>query len=227
MGDVGKMILEPGAELVEYQRLQLPRVDQLKHDFWNPGLYELSATVKIGNRRFASGNYPVSLNDRGDIEWTAIRNLLQVADRDAQEVSQERAQLGTFGLARVPASASSPVALTELEQKLSPGSLRHVVQLTRLVQGVDDSLDTEQRVQARGKLERFLSNLPVVEREWLVDAYVNYALISLKLPMVEMAEHFMPWIPDTVGGLSGRRGSRLEELRVIRMQIRASSRPKQ
>jgi hypothetical protein len=204
-GEVGESPLKAGRTRLIYDCLRLPRCDQLDHDFWKPAGYELTASIRVGTRWFHSGAHPIALQGRSQEELAAIKEFYDGGifkhRRPPADWGIHGPSLGWFGLGTFPTHVNTTEKLTEFEAKLSPGTLRNVVHLTRLAQAVYDAKATAEKREATTELFAWLDSMPDVEREWLALKLVSWSLQNKGLGefSFEFTDQVIPRLPDQCG----------------------------
>ena len=188
--------------IVDYEVLQMPPIEMHDHSFWNEIIGKRSSvTATVGNppsdptvfvhppevfvhkdRNFQSSRFHIRLAKRSDMETEFIEDLYgEMAERvrsrhlghpELLEEDDFRPTPRAFGLDDFLPYKDLIQQLLDYEEKLSPGSLRDIVHLTRLMRAVYDSVEDEadhaEQIAAVDEVLHYLDTLPQIERENLL-----------------------------------------------------------
>lgn len=214
IGSNSKVRLKPSEEYEVWDRLRLPRVAHLEKPFWNTEAMEyVVATVRITNElQVLSNPAYITLSKRPQKEIDLLLKTYNTKDTPEDQLSTYRATLNVFGLGGFPQSASKPSILARLDETLSPGTLKNVVRVTRLVQSFDDAENAEDRTQLLHDLTKWVDALPEIERHWLSKQIYDLGTNDRKAHLLDLAESFNDRIPDKMGSRSGLRQQRADEI---------------
>lgn len=172
VGGVSLAPLAPGDHrVVAYETIEMPPISDIRHDFWSgivrePGLWLLLTMSHPKIEAFRSTKVLRKIQPRTPEEIEAVVHLFDDGP-PANEDDWATPQPSHFGLASYPAHMATREKLVELESKLSEGTLRDILHLTRLMQDVYDEPDEGKQIEAVDKVLHFLDTLPEIEREIL------------------------------------------------------------
>jgi len=226
-GSGGMQPLRPReSRVVVWDALQVPPVRHIRRDFWS----ELSQMDRKPFLRAVMCEKPMrkldalvqgpELKPRADDEVERLLNAYG-------ETSPERMVFGTrpvpadFGLWSFPSHVATPEKLAALEVKLSEGTLRHIVRMTRLMQLIaitedEDAVHSKNDVERRARCKELLALLDSchdLEREWLGQKVLEWFYARTIQPdLIEQAlvEAVIKRLPETLvdevrGHISGRK----------------------
>lgn len=189
--------------IVDYRALGFPPTDESEHDFWEnvsaAGEVPLSARFRIGQRaRGTLGEVDEALYNnsrarvrlqvttRQEAESGFLKSLFaEVSRRDNPKniYTLDRQKWGrpdgypgpnSFGVNIGVYNGEDLIQrLLDFEDKLSPGTLRDVVHVTRLRRALYDETDGGTKTKTVEELVRFVDSLPQIERENMVKALLD------------------------------------------------------
>lgn len=182
-GDPGPMEMDPDEEwIVNYEILQTPPLKMHDHDFWK-NLPHGSATIEV---QVSPGGLPpdkvlhgsasqnLEFRKRGDDEDKFLRELFGEMQRRFKDPRDESPRedrnlpyLGAFGVSKFVRYTDLVKRLMDYEEKLSPGPLRDVVHLTRLLRVMYDAPTDAAKRKAGEDVVTLLESFPEIQREIL------------------------------------------------------------
>ena len=169
--------------IVDYPLLSLPEPKHFDHDFWEDildGSCQFTVTLQGNLRRKISleGTGELYLRRRPDPEMTFLRELFResefLRDEARENIDLHRPHPSDFGLRIVDEDLIK--RLIAFEDQLSPGTLRDIVKLTRLMRVLYSSKDAQTRNATISELLQWLDTLPTIQREALaimLDRYIR------------------------------------------------------
>lgn len=186
--------MQPGEEwIVRHDVLPFPPITIFNHDFWKDVLRAGTADVKA---RVASefvkrehwslvrAELPLRVDVRSEAETSFLESLYDEMRRrkeepfatdDASRPRERRCpSLHGFGLRDFTTYEDLTQRLFEYEENLSPGPLRDIVHVTRLMRAVYDETDQAKKVQAVYAVMRFVDTLPQIEQENLLMRIIDW-----------------------------------------------------
>lgn len=165
--------MKPGeSRIVDYPLLGLPEPKHFDHDFWlravdHPGRVGVTLRLDWGAKRLLKSAGELRLCERPEREMEFLRKLFRESEveRDAGGGNHVlyRPHPSYFGVNIVHEHLIE--RLIAFEAQLSPGTLRDIVKLTRLVRVLYSPKDPETRDATIAELLKWLDTLPAIERE--------------------------------------------------------------
>lgn len=194
LGGVEGQPMEPGEEwIVHYEILQIPPIKIFDHDFWNDVPKNSGAIVaacvgsELVKAEFMShdrASTSLRVFERPEPEAALLKSLYDEMRRrkeehfapdDASRPRERRCpSLHGFGLRDFTKYEDLTQRLFEYEENLSPGPLRDIVHMTRLMRAVYDETDQAKKVQAVYAVMRFVDTLPQIEQENLLMRIIDW-----------------------------------------------------
>jgi hypothetical protein len=198
-----EILLEPGqTRVVSYSVIRLPRLDRINFRFWNPkswrvGEYWLFAYCAGVSGRSARA---IVIDRRPENEMTA---LLEYYDGEYKAPVPSgwdswRPTLGVFGLLSFPLVCSMPEQLAVMEEKLSAGTLQHIVQATRLAAAVYDAKTVKEKRKITSRLLRWLDERSEIQRHCMASDLCGWAMGNKGLGeySFEFIDQLIPRCPE-------------------------------
>lgn len=191
--DVGPIVLAAGENLVvDHEVLQTPPIAMQNHSLWHDlaartAFVETEVSLRVGEAkeavdlRTAGG---LAFQRRPEAEMEFLGSLYaELNQRERPRAGAERRDPDpspplptpeTFGLHEFGPHEDLVQQLLEYEEKLSPGELRDIVHLTRLMREMEGETDEHRRLAGVDRVLRFLDTLPPIERHALLIRTIDW-----------------------------------------------------
>lgn len=195
--------MKPGDEwIVDYGILGFPPADDSARHGWDqlvkadnvilsatfrPGLFQPSTSERVDVKLYSNDLARVRLRveARPDAETQFLESLFAERLRRRKDgFKLDRQKWGRPVYYPEPTAFGVDIGayqdedliqrLFDFEEKLSPGSLRHALYLTRAMRALRDEHDTARRTKTVEELIKFIDTLPQIEREAVVDKLRSY-----------------------------------------------------
>ena len=190
---VGAQTFQAGeSRFVDYEVLQMPPVTMVGHSFWNDlpnqtAFIETKVSLSLGEEKRKAeprGKRGLAFLPRPEPEMKFLERLYKklgerepetgsgwYGDREAERTTPTPQ---TFGLSGFGRHEDLIQQLLDYEKNLSPGSLRDIVHLTKLMRRMSSESDQAEQIAAVDQVLHFLDTLPAVERETLLIRIIDW-----------------------------------------------------
>jgi len=209
-GGVAPGILPPRKPcVVAYEIIELPPADHFSRDFWSEIAALGGGAIRAHLRHklidpMKGASAGVHIKRRPDGEMKQLSRLYAESTRRREQArlpddfDYTRPQPGYFGLSSLSLDEDTVHGLLSMEDDLSPGTLRDIVHLTKMMRAIYDGKEEPKRMETVRDLLGWLDSLPEIERHCLAIEILKWCGSSSPYEPVffELADGVIDRLPE-------------------------------